>query len=194
MNIEATVSKFAKLVAAFDFTQYERIPAASREDDAFTRNVQILTHEQMAKIAGVPVEMISRWVRHGQVDPLRHAASQPVQLPDLARAKQVAKDRLPFVPRFARQPAEHVWLTFLARPMGLRRLLSLGHRREMQNLDRGMPVNYVGPGDPITDELVSDMKGAMDKGESVVDVATNKLNPALHDKRAAEREAATARP
>ena len=194
MNIEATVSKFAKLVAAFDFTTYERIPAASREDDAFTRNVQILTHEQMAKIAGVPVEMISRWVRHGQVDPLRHAASQPVQLPDLARAKQAAKDSIPFVPRFARQPAEHVWITFLARPMGLRRLLSLGHRREMQNLDRGMPVNYVGPGDPITDELVSDMKGAMDKGESVVDVAINKLNPALHDKRAAEREAAPARP
>ena len=192
MNIEGKIQKLAAQVRAFEFDKYDRLPASHREDDAFARNVQILAPEEMAKLASVPVEMISRWIRHGQLDPLKHAASQPVQLPDLERAKASAKDGVPFVPRYAKQPAEHVFITFLARPIGLRRLLSLEHRREMQNLDRGLPNWYVGPGDPIKDELVADMKGAMDRGESAVDVALNQVNPKVHDERAAKREGGNA--
>lgn len=186
------IAELNKAVRAFDFTKYDRL-AGTREDDAFARDVEVLTHEQMAKIAGVPIEMIARWVRHGQIDPLKHAASQPVQLPDLERAKKAAKDGVPFVPRYAKQPAADVFMTFLTKPIGLARLLSLEHRREMQNLDRGLPVWYVGPGDPIKDELVADMHSAQAKGESAVDVATNKVNPALHDARAEKREGAAAR-
>ena len=186
-RLRETLTRIDRQVQAFDFTTYERLPSG-RDDDTFARNVEILTVEQMAKLADVPVEMVSRWIKHGQLDPLKHAASQPVQLADVEGAKRAYKEGNPFIPRYAKQPAAHVFLTFLLRPIGLRRLLSLDHRREMQNLDRGMPASYMGPGDPITDELVTDMKHAMDKGQPPVDVALNRLNPKAHDEKAAAAE------
>lgn len=160
------MSSQLQVIAGEDIAHFQNEAQAERS----LRQVEILSIDEMSVQSGIDSAYMRALVDHKQVNPAVHARSRWVQAggpEEEARAKQCARDHTAYSPTWRWMRAKESFDIYLKSPMGMNRFKSTGHRREMENLMRGMPANYVGPlGDvikPLSDKYMADVKHNLEK-------------------------------
>jgi len=148
------------------------------------REVEILDFDRMCAVSGISPAYLQQLLRHDQIQPLVHACSGLVQVggpEEEAKAKQAARDKQAYIPRWRIMTAEERFREFLDSPLGLSRFKSAAHMAQMQNLVRGYPADYRGPrGDVlVSDSVMADIRHDVDKGKPIKDATLERVAPQL---------------